>query len=338
MRRSLALLSVATALVAGSTNDYEVSGVIGNVQHLGKSHPLSDELSYGIRAGARFAPWLIGELGYDRVQADYTKISSKDTALNRYSMNGLFEYTRYNTYIPYFILGGGYENVSSDIDNYMESEWFANYGAGMRFVLDKNFHMKLEGKHAIRRDGRNSFLSSINFVIPFGYAEPARKAEPVKAVEPKPVAKVEEPKDSDKDGVFDNKDKCPDTPKGFSVDTDGCEVKYTFIVQFDFDKYAIKPEFVSDVNNFVAFMKKNQGVKAEIGGHTDSVGSDAYNMTLSDKRAKTVMNEVVKQGINQDRVSYKGYGESQPVADNKNAEGRYKNRRIEAKLIHNMEK
>ena len=76
-------------------------------------------------------------------------------------------------------------------------------------------------------------------------------------------------------------------------------------------------------------MKEWGDVKVEIAGHTDSVGTDEYNMGLSLRRAESVRNYLVDKGIPADRLTIRGYGESQPVADNATAEGRFQNRRVE---------
>ena len=78
---------------------------------------------------------------------------------------------------------------------------------------------------------------------------------------------------------------------------------------------------------FIEFLKENPTVKVEIQGHTDNVGNDDANLKLSHQRAKAVYDYVINKGIPADRLRYKGYGESQPIADNNTAVGRAKNRR-----------
>ena len=80
-------------------------------------------------------------------------------------------------------------------------------------------------------------------------------------------------------------------------------------------------------------MSSNQNLKIEIGGHTDNQGNDEYNMNLSLERAKSVYNYLISKGISADRMSYKGYGETKPIASNDTEEGRQLNRRTEFKVI-----
>lgn len=141
--------------------------------------------------------------------------------------------------------------------------------------------------------------------------------------------------DDDGDGVGNCEDKCPDTPKELAVDATGCPipVKMKLEVHFDFDKAVIKPEFHQELADFAEFMKQYPGVKVEIDGHTDSIGSDAYNQKLSQRRANSVR-EYLIQHFNMDASLLKavGMGETKPIADNGSEAGRAQNRRIEACL------
>jgi len=100
-------------------------------------------------------------------------------------------------------------------------------------------------------------------------------------------------------------------------------------VNFDFDKATLRQEDIAIIDRDVTSLDKWGNVNIEVAGHTDSRGSDAYNMNLSQQRAEAVRNYLVSKGIAADRLSAKGYGESQPIADNATDEGRFKNRRVE---------
>lgn len=100
-------------------------------------------------------------------------------------------------------------------------------------------------------------------------------------------------------------------------------------VNFDFDKATLRQEDVSDLDKNVEALKAWGDVNIEVAGHTDSKGSDAYNMKLSQQRAEAVRNFLISRGVAADRLTAKGYGESQPVADNATEEGRFQNRRVE---------
>lgn len=100
-------------------------------------------------------------------------------------------------------------------------------------------------------------------------------------------------------------------------------------VLFDFDKWVIKTQFFPVLDQWVEYLKSNPLVTAQIFGHADSTGPIDYNQTLSEKRAQSVINYLVAKGIGPDRLTARGFGESQPLAPNSTKEGRQKNRRVE---------
>ncbi len=104
-------------------------------------------------------------------------------------------------------------------------------------------------------------------------------------------------------------------------------------IRFDFDKSVIKPEFVPVLDEAVEILKKHADKKVEIQGHTDSIGTDAYNEKLGMRRATAVKNYLVDKGVNGDNLTTVSFGESNPVADNGTKEGRAMNRRVEFKVM-----
>ena len=162
------------------------------------------------------------------------------------------------------------------------------------------------------------------------------------------------PKDSDGDGVFDYQDKCPNTPEGTKVDASGCplpppppppapeppaEVKRVFNGVLEGVNFATnKADLTLNAKTILDGVAKTLGewpdVKVEVGGYTDTEGNDAYNQKLSQARAESVMKYLISKGIDPSRLSAVGYGEANPIADNKTAAGRAKNRRVELKQTH----
>ncbi len=98
---------------------------------------------------------------------------------------------------------------------------------------------------------------------------------------------------------------------------------------FDFNKSNLTPAGKAKVADAAQILKNNPSIHVEVGGHTDSIGSDAYNQKLSERRARTVADELERDGISASRLSVRGYGERKPIADNKTEEGRARNRRVE---------
>jgi outer membrane protein OmpA-like peptidoglycan-associated protein len=87
------------------------------------------------------------------------------------------------------------------------------------------------------------------------------------------------------------------------------------------------------LNNLADLLTDNKSLIVEIGGFTDSTGTDEHNLILSEKRALSVVNYLINKGISADRLKYKGYGNSSPIGDNVTSEGRKLNRRTEARVI-----
>jgi len=98
---------------------------------------------------------------------------------------------------------------------------------------------------------------------------------------------------------------------------------------FNSGKYDLKEESFPELKRVVIFLKENPSIKIQISGHTDDINSDSYNLTLSENRAKSVYSFLTQNGISSDRITFKGYGESKPVATNDTDEGRQLNRRVE---------
>lgn len=158
--------------------------------------------------------------------------------------------------------------------------------------------------------------------------------------------------DEDEDGVFDRRDRCPGTPPNTSVHPNGCPIKeyastpvepepievmeavrVELDVKFDFNKSDVKENSQADIKSLADFMKQYPQTTTTVEGHTDAIGSEAYNQGLSERRANAVRDVLVNQhGISSSRVSSVGYGESRPVADNDSESGRAINRRVEAEV------
>src|SRR5512139_4351586 len=146
--------------------------------------------------------------------------------------------------------------------------------------------------------------------------------------------------DTDGDGVFDYMDKCPTV---YAKTPDGCPLPAAAAptpapaapapvmagVNFDFDQAVIRPDDFSNLDQDVSTLKQWGDVKVEVAGHTDSVGSEEYNMGLSERRADAVRMYLIDKGVAADRLTVKGFGESQPIADNGTEAGRFMNRRVE---------
>lgn len=141
--------------------------------------------------------------------------------------------------------------------------------------------------------------------------------------------------DGDGDGVVDRLDECPNSAAGVQVDVKGCEIKEEILlrgVNFETNSDRLLPGAESVLNDAVGTLKKNPSIKVEVAGHTDSDGAAEYNESLSARRAQTVHDYLAVGGISVDRMSVRGYGEAQPVADNGSAAGKAENRRVALRI------
>lgn len=160
--------------------------------------------------------------------------------------------------------------------------------------------------------------------------------------------------DEDDDGVFDRRDRCPDTPKGTAVDHMGCPlpqyppstpkveppVSAPEVITLDdqgqvlfaFDSAELSATAQQRLQALLPKLSDPSVASVRVVGHTDSVGSDAYNQGLSERRAASVAQYLIAQGLAPNKVTSQGRGESEPIADNETDQGRAQNRRVELHL------
>ena len=147
--------------------------------------------------------------------------------------------------------------------------------------------------------------------------------------------------DSDGDGVNDKEDKCPQE-KGLPGNNGCPEIKKEIIekvtyaakeIFFETKSEKLSSQSFAALNDVVTILKNNPRLSLQIEGHTDNVGTEAFNLTLSERRANAVRQYFVEQGIEGERLKATGFGQNKPIADNKTAAGKAKNRRVELKPI-----
>lgn len=142
------------------------------------------------------------------------------------------------------------------------------------------------------------------------------------------------PLDSDGDGVIDCEDKCPSVPG--PADNDGCPSWETLqipSIYFDFDKSTIRSEGMKKLDELVAKLNGSKEYEIEVGGHADSIGTEKYNMGLSQRRAEAVVKHLLSKGISNAYVSSNYYGEGKPAVPNTSSDNRQLNRRVEFEKV-----
>jgi len=241
---------------------------------------------------------------------------------------------------PYAVVGAGAMNSCASANCGVGVTGEA--GAGFTYEVHDNFLLRSDVRYRYNNNlnaqvqpGTDEFhdmVVNVGFVIPFGdKPRPAARPEPPVAVAAAPTPPPSNAnRDSDGDGVPDSVDKCPGTVKGTRVDNSGCPVKLVLRGQHfqrNSAELTLNARNILDevAQSIIANPQKND---IEVQGHTSSEGSDAYNMRLSQRRAQSVVNYLKMKGVT-NRLITKGYGETQPVADNRTEEGRSENRRVE---------
>lgn len=259
-------------------------------------------------------------------------------------INGVYEMDTDSAITPFAKAGLGYEWYTNTHPTAYDG-MVLDAGLGLKADITKHIALKLEGLYLYKmnRNGENGSNGEIHNVaalagLTFSFDEkaapvvaapvvaavvaPAPTPAPVVAPAPAPVV-VPAPAPVEK---------CANAPKGFVLD-DNCEpLKKSFNINFPFDSAKIIDTEAPKVTEFATFLKGSPAYKVNLVGYTDSVGKDAYNQKLSEKRAAAVKAELEKEGVAADRLASEGKGEADPVATNKTKEGRWLNRRVDAVL------
>ncbi len=246
---------------------------------------------------------------------------------------------------PYIVAGLGYQRSEEEYDNFpspdspgerKDGNFAAKLGVGLQTTFEKRIAVRAE--LAMRADFDDSsiaaesglaqgsqyphqqeesffgdVLASVGVVIPLGPAPSA----------PVPVAPEVAPNcadlDDDGDGVNNCNDKCPGSQAGQTIGPDGCPVAVAIDlkgVNFNFDKSTLRPDAVAILSEATEILKRYPDLRVEVAGHTDQCGKDAYNQSLSERRAKAVYDYLTTNGVDAGRLTGPiGYGESRPLED-----------------------
>lgn len=225
------------------------------------------------------------------------------------------------------------------------------FDLGMGFVLPlnalgipDNVGLSIRGEYRYRKSDVDDVLGGLEFdghliqiglQIPLG---PKPSATTPSKAQPEPI--VAGPTDSDADGVHDEDDDCPGTPAGTKVNANGCPAEKDAPivlrgVTFAYDTATLDENAKDRLDNVTAALKAADRINIRIEGHTDSIGGAEFNLRLSQDRADSVKDYLVDHGIDADRLTTRGFGETRPVAPNTNPDGsdnpdgRAENRRVE---------
>lgn len=298
---------------------------------------IEDSVGGSLTAGYRFENPFAVELTYAKADSGIRQDDSVDIDVESFSLDGLYHFAESEDVSPFVLLGvSEYQREGSSYGvTEKDAQTAIDLGLGLKKFVTDHFVIRTEAKlfHTLDESDTHATLS-----LGVGYAFGERaKAAPA----PAPAAPVAAaPVDSDGDGVTDDLDKCPGTPAKLKVDSVGCpiilkeNVEVSLKVLFDTASDVVKPEYESEVKKVADFLEQYQGTSAEIQGHTDSRGSNAYNKTLSQKRADSIVKVLVEKfGIAVSRLKAVGYGEEQLlVKQDKTPAEQAQNRRVIGKI------
>ncbi|MES2884118.1 MAG: OmpA family protein [Pseudomonadota bacterium] len=250
------------------------------------------------------------------------------------------------SWTPFALLGVG--AVQNDVipDSEDEVSFIANAGLGVvsRPLTRLGFKLRAEGRYQIDQfqDGYQDYRLLAGIEFPFGrrtvtlapIAPPLIEVREVvkEVIVPMPFV------DTDKDSIEDSRDKCPDTPEGLKVDSDGCVIEGQILelrgVTFAFNKAELQLNAQTVLDYVTKGMKGQPTMTVEIAGHTDSLGSASYNLKLSQRRAEAVRNYLLAQGIEAARLTARGYGKSELLVNpERNEIDKERNRRVMFRVV-----
>ncbi len=399
------IASTSAAFGAVKEGTFSVTPLVGGYV-FDDDQNIDTSLILGARAGYN----LTKAIG---IEALYDYVKQSNTSMHRYGGQVLYHFFPDSVLVPY--LAAGYSGVDFNGTAIPDTHGTFDYGAGVKYFLTEDLAVRGDVRHLLYKYDSNTFHNlefTLGAYFQFGAAAPAMKAitaepEPVKVVAAPapapvivPVPVPAPPADSDGDGVIDPLDKCPGTPRGVAVDSNGCPLdsdkdgvpdyldkcqgtpagvavdnkgcpidsdndgvadyldkcpgtpagvavnangcpveatkKFcdkptTIAVFFDTNKADVKANYHYELDKLGNFLKEFPSSKGTIEGYTDADGSKSANLKLSQARADNIRNYIInKFGIDRSRISAKGYGPEKPVASNKTAAGKAKNRRTEA--------
>jgi outer membrane protein OmpA-like peptidoglycan-associated protein len=289
------------------------------------------DFAYGILGGFSFSP-------RGRIEAQYHKLGAVEVGLN--GVNSEIEYDVFNFDVNYslwqnkssqFFAAVGLTALDTNSNLAIEKDNSTNIklGGGYEYLLNPNWSTRI----AYSQFSGDAGLLSFGLHRHFGQNSP----EPVIEATPAPLAesKVIPSKDQDFDGVMDDQDSCPDTLQKLQVDKQGCSIVFDYRfpeINFEFNSTKLTQSAQRKLDEIAVELKKVTNKKIEVQAHTDAIGSDFYNIWLSNKRAESIVSYLVSKGIPSAQLLPKGYGETMPVASNTTDSGRAQNRRAEFKL------
>ena len=357
MLRSALLCALAIPAIAAAVpgDEWYITPEVGGISPDHQRQLRHNDWLYGVAMGRELGPFINMELNFNGARInDGRGMSHLDTY--GYSVDVLGILNRNGLFSPYLTGGVGAETNIVVPGNGALTKLMTQAGVGTYINLWRSsdgtraFALRPEIKARWDDPGKGQhlvdYIALLGFQFSFGGSRtpapppppPPPAPPPVSQAAPPVAAAPATPPDSDHDGVPDDIDQCPNTPPGVQVDAVGCPLKGSITlegVNFEHNSSELTVASHPALDAIADGLKKHPRLRVEVQGHTDSTGSPPYNMKLSQRRADSVRQYLLDSGAAGDQLVAKGYGQTQPVASNKTAAGRAKNRRVVMYVLSN---
>lgn len=331
---------------------------------------VDDDGAFTFAAGAEIHPSWNLELNLFRGRFDNPL--GDDLTMDSAGLNLLRVFRRETRFAPYLLIGVGAQSKDRESSS-AATNAYADGGLGVLAAIHRS---NQDGRALfLRVDGRARYddadRSRVDYMFGLGlqYAFGSRaksQSQPSDTTLQPQVAPPPAPSDTDQDGVPDSADRCPSTPHGQRVDTNGCELDSDKdsvgdsvdacpdtepgtrvdargcelqteiqlpLVTFEYNSDRLQSQAFAALDEAVRTLRMNPDLRIEVAGHTDAIGSQAYNLELSQRRADAVRRYLVEKGVT-NVLTARGYGEDQPIADNDTDAGRAQNRRVVLRILN----
>lgn len=330
---------------------------------------VDDDPAFSLAAG--FESHRRWNLELNLFRGRFAGAGNDDLTMEAIGVDALHVFRRDARVAPYVLVGIGSQSKDRTLGG-SSTDGYAEAGAGFLTTLRRSetsgrelslrFDLRARYDDA---DGGSRLDHILGIGLQYAFGVSVSAPAPAAAPEPPPPPPPP-PADEDQDGVPDSRDRCPGTATGTVVDADGCEldsdgdgvvdstpdecprtppetridargceleaeIELPFVT-FEFDSDRLQPEGFATLDQAITTLRMNPDLAIEVAGHTDSVGSAAYNLSLSERRAETVRRYLVDNGVT-NVLTARGYGEGEPVANNGTEAGRAENRRVVLRIL-----
>jgi OOP family OmpA-OmpF porin len=338
----IAAVSVVTipAIAADVWTDTGAVYVDGILQYSLLNDKRISKDDFGVQGGLgyNFAPNFALELNYGTGSykvKDFAGSSGPSEQLRAASMDVLYKFFPNSIFRPFILAGGGelQDRIGANLDN--NHSWMAEAGVGALTGIGSQsgstrLQLRTEAKYRREFVQSNAFIPNNPGDIVFGvglqlsFGNPTRPAPVVAPPPPEPAPIPREVV------VAPTPEPCH-APDGFQVDANCHIIEQTVVVRavdFEFNSTQLTAPAQRTLDEVATALLTQPELNVEVQGHTDSIGTETYNLGLSERRAVAVKAYLVSRGLSATALTAKGYGKAKPIASNETAEGRAQNRRV----------